>query len=122
MGGNMVRRLLEGGHKAIVYDPVPEAVQALVKQGAVGASSVVELTSRLSAPWTVWLMVPSGEITEKTIVELAANLASGDCIVDGGNSYYKDSTRRAVALSEENIYFLDVGTSGGIWGLKKDTA
>ncbi len=119
MGGNMARRLLNGGHKVIVFDPVPEAVQTLVKQGAVGASSIAELTSRLSAPRTVWLMVPAGEATESTVAEVAANLSAGDCIIDGGNSYYKDSMRRASVLSEKNIYFLDVGTSGGIWGLKE---
>ncbi len=119
MGGNMARRLLKGGHKVIVFDPMPEAVQALVKQGAVGASSIAELTSRLSAPRTVWLMVPAGEVAESTVAEVAANLSAGDCLIDGGNSYYKDSMRRASVLSEKNIYFLDVGTSGGIWGLKE---
>ena len=119
MGGNMARRLLKGGHKVIVFDPMPETVQALVKQGAVGTSSIAELTSRLSAPRTVWLMVPAGEVTESTVTEVAANLSAGDCLIDGGNSYYKDSMRRAAVLSEKNIYFLDVGTSGGIWGLKE---
>ena len=119
MGGNMARRLLDGGHKVIVFDPVPETVQTLVKQGAVGTSSIAELTSRLSAPRTVWLMVPAGEVTESTVAEVAANLSAGDCLIDGGNSYYKDSMRRASVLSEKNIYFLDVGTSGGIWGLKE---
>ena len=119
MGGNMARRLLDGGHKVIVFDPVPETVQTLVKQGAVGTSSIAELTSRLSAPRTVWLMVPAGEVTESTVAEVAANLSAGDCLIDGGNSYYKDSMRRAAVLSEKNIYFLDVGTSGGIWGLKE---
>ena len=119
MGGNMARRLLSGGHKVIVFDPVPEAVQTLVKQGAVGATSSAELTSKLSAPRTVWLMVPAGEVTESTVAEVAANLSAGDCLIDGGNSYYKDSMRRAAVLSEKNIYFLDVGTSGGIWGLKE---
>ena len=119
MGGNMARRLLSGGHKVIVFDPVPEAVQTLVKQGAVGATSSAELTSKLSAPRTVWLMVPAGEVTESTVAEVASHLSAGDCLIDGGNSYYKDSMRRAAVLSEKNIYFLDVGTSGGIWGLKE---
>ncbi len=114
MGGNMARRLLDGGHKVIVFDPVPETVQTLVKQGAVGTSSIAELTSKLSAPRTVWLMVPAGEVAESTVAEVAANLSAGDCLIDGGNSYYKDSMRRASVLSEKNIYFLDVGTSGGI--------
>lgn len=119
MGGNMARRLLNGGHKVIVFDPEPETVRTLVKQGAVGTSSIAELTSRLSAPRTVWLMVPAGEVAESTVAEVAANLSAGDCLIDGGNSYYKDSMRRAAVLSEKNIYFLDVGTSGGIWGLKE---
>ena len=119
MEGNMACRLLNGGHKVIVFDPVPEAVRTLVKQGAVGTSSIAELTSGLSAPRTVWLMVPAGEVTESTVAEVAANLSAGDCLIDGGNSYYKDSMRRASVLSEKNIYFLDVGTSGGIWGLKE---
>lgn len=119
MGGNMARRLLNGGHKVIVFDSVPETVQTLVKQGAVGVSSIAELTSRLSTPRMVWMMVPAGEVTESTVAEVAANLSAGDCIIDGGNSYYKDSMRRAAVLSKKNICFLDVGTSGGIWGLKE---
>ena len=119
MGGNMARRLLKGGHRVIVYDPVPEAVQAVVEQGAVGTTSIAELTSRLGAPRAVWLMVPAGETTEKTITEVATHLSAGDCLIDGGNSYYKDSMRRAAMLAERNLVFVDVGTSGGIWGLEK---
>ncbi|NQT05481.1 MAG: decarboxylating 6-phosphogluconate dehydrogenase [Dehalococcoidia bacterium] len=119
MGGDMVRRLLKGGHRVVVYDLVPEAVQALVEQGAAGTTSIAELTSRLGAPRTVWLMVPAGETTEETIAEMAAHLSAGDCLIDGGNSYYKDSMRRAAMLAEKNLFFLDVGTSGGIWGLEK---
>ncbi len=119
MGGNMARRLLKGGHRVIVYDSVPEAVQALVEQGAVGTTSIAELTSRLGTPRAVWLMVPAGEPTEKTIIEVATHLSAGDCMIDGGNSYYKDSMRRAAMLAERNLVFLDVGTSGGIWGLEE---
>ncbi len=119
MGGNMARRLLKGGHRVIVYDPAPEAVQALVEQGAVGTTSIAELTSRLGAPRAVWLMVPAGEPTEKTIIEAATHLSAGDCLIDGGNSYYKDSMRRAAMLVEKDLVFLDVGTSGGIWGLEE---
>lgn len=119
MGGNMARRLLKGGHRVIVYDPVPEAMQALVEQGAVGTTSIAELTSRLGAPRAVWLMVPAGETTEKTVTEAATYLSAGDCLIDGGNSYYKDSMRRAAMLAERNLGFLDVGTSGGIWGLEE---
>lgn len=119
MGGNMARRLLNGGHRVIVYDPVPEVVQALVEQGAVGTTSIAELTSRLGAPRAVWLMIPAGETTEKTIAEVATYLSAGDCLIDGGNSYYKDSMRRSAVLAEKNLFFLDVGTSGGIWGLER---
>ncbi len=119
MGGNMARRLLKGGHRVIVYDPAPEAMQALVEQGAVGTTSIAELTSRLGAPRAVWLMVPAGEPTEKTIIEVATHLSAGDCLIDGGNSYYKDSMRRAAMLVEKDLVFLDVGTSGGIWGLEE---
>ena len=118
MGGNMARRLLEGGHRLVVYDPVPEAVHALVKQGAIGASSIAELASKLNTPCAVWLMVPAGEATDKAITEVAEYLSPGDVIVDGGNSYYKDSMRRAASLGEKKIFFFHVGTSGGIWGLK----
>ncbi len=119
MGGNMARRLLNGGHRVVVYDPVTEAAQALVEQGAVGTTSIAELISRLGAPRAVWLMVPAGETTEKTITEAATHLSTGDCLIDGGNSYYKDSMRRAAMLAERNLFFLDVGTSGGIWGLEE---
>lgn len=117
MGGNMVQRLLQGGHRAVVYDPRPEAVEALVRQGAVGASSVADLASKLTPPRAVWVMVPPGEPTEDAISKAADALSPGDIVIDGGNSNYKDSQRRAAALRERGIAFLDVGTSGGIWGL-----
>jgi 6-phosphogluconate dehydrogenase len=119
MGGNMTRRLLAGGHRLVVYDPLAEAVQALVEQGAVGASSIEALVAELSSPRAIWLMVPAGAVTENTIDNLAGCLAGGDSIIDGGNSNYKDSARRAAALAEKNIFFLDAGTSGGIWGLQE---
>ena len=119
MGGNMTLRLLGGGHRIIVYDPVKEAVETMVAQSAIGATSIAELVKKLSPPRAVWVMVPSGEPTESTIKALSAELSNGDVILDGGNSNYKDSMRRAVALSEKDIAFLDVGTSGGIWGLKE---
>jgi 6-phosphogluconate dehydrogenase len=119
MGGNMARRLLSDGHHLIVYDRAPEAVQALMKQGAIGVASIAELTSNLTAPRAVWVMVPAGETTEETITGVADHLSAGDCVVDGGNSYYKDSMRRAAMLAERNLGFLDVGTSGGIRGLEK---
>ena len=119
MGGNMTRRLLAGGHRVVVYDPVAKAVQALVKQGAIGASSIAELVAQLASPRGIWLMVPSGEPMESTINGVANYLSPGDIIIDGGNSNYKDSMRRAAALAEKKLLFLDVGTSGGIWGLKE---
>ena len=119
MGSNMARRLLGGGHRVVVYDPLKEAREAVVELGAIGATSIADLIERLSRPRAVWLMVPSGEPTESTINTLAANLSVSDIIIDGGNSNYKDSRRRAATLSEKGIIFLDVGTSGGIWGLKE---
>ncbi len=119
MGSNMARRLLAGGHHVVVYDPINQAVETMVEQGAVGATSIAELARKLTRPRPVWIMVPSGEPTESTINALAAELSPGDIIIDGGNSNYKDSMRRAAALSEKGVVFLDVGTSGGIWGLKE---
>ncbi len=112
MGSNMARRLLGGEHHVVVYDPIKEAVKALVEQGAVGAISIAELVGKLTPPRTVWLMVPSGDPTENTVNTLAAELSPGDIIIDGGNSNYKDSRRRASVLSEKGLIFLDVGTSG----------
>ncbi len=119
MGGNMVQRLLGGGHRVVVYDPREEAVQALVQQGAVGASSIADLVSKLTSPRAVWVMVPAGEPTESTIKGVAEALSEGDAVIDGGNSNYKDSMRRAASLGEKGLKFLDAGTSGGIWGLKE---
>ena len=119
MGSNMVKRLLGGGHRVAVYDPVKETVEAMVGQGAVGATSISDLAQKLAKPCAVWLMVPAGEPTENTVQAVAAELASNDIVIDGGNSYYKDSMRRGATLSEEGIIFLDVGTSGGIWGLSE---
>ena len=104
MGGNMARRLLTGGHHVVV-DPVSEAVQALVKQGAVGTSSIVQLVAKLTSPRAVGLMVPAGEVTENTINDVANYLSPGDIILDGGNSNYKDSRRRAVALTAKISFF-----------------
>src|SRR4051794_8567040 len=106
MGANMARRLMRDGHRIGAYDVNPEAVKALEADGAEGALSPEELASKLEAPRSVWVMVPAGEITEKTIDGLAAVLASGDAIVDGGNSYYRDDIRRAQALAEKGIDFV----------------
>ena len=119
MGSNMARRLLDGSHRVVVYDPIKEAIEALVAQGATGSVSITNLVEKLAPPRAIWLMVPSGEPTESTIDTVAAELSQGDVVIDGGNSNYKDSVRRASALLEKGIKFLDAGTSGGIWGLKE---
>ena len=119
MGGNMAQRLLAGGHRVVAYDPRPEAVEALAHHGAVGAPSIEHLAGKLAAPRAVWIMVPSGEPTENTVNQVADALSQGDAIIDGGNSNYKDSVRRASTLKEKGISSLDAGTSGGIWGLKE---
>ncbi len=119
MGGNMVRRLLRGGHHCVVFDRAPEAVAELAKEGAVGASSLADLAAKLDAPRTVWLMLPAGEITEGTIGALAGHLEAGDAVIDGGNSYFKDDVRRGGELAGKGIHYLDAGTSGGIWGLER---
>ena len=117
MGGNMVQRLLRGGHRIVACDRSSEAVAASATQGAVGASSPEDMVARLAPPRAVWVMVPSGQPTEDTIDSLIPLLAAGDAILEGGNSNYKDSMRRAEKLAGHGIDFLDVGTSGGIWGL-----
>ncbi len=119
MGSNMAQRLQARGHQLVVYDPVEETVQAMIDRGAVGATSVADLAGKLARPRAVWLMVPSGESTENTTNTLADELSPDDIIIDGGNSNYKDIRRRAAALAEKGLIFLDVGTSGGIWGLKE---
>jgi 6-phosphogluconate dehydrogenase len=119
MGANMARRLMGDGHRCVVFDLNPDAVSALASEGAEGASSLQELASKLSAPRSVWVMVPAGEITEKTVGDVAAALEPGDAIVDGGNSYYRDDIRRAGMLEERGIDFVDCGTSGGVFGLDR---
>ena len=119
MGGNMAERLVRGGHTVVAYDPIPEAVTAAEGKGASGAVSVEDLVERLSAPRAVWVMVPAGQPTEQTVQALSTELSSGDTVIDGGNSNYKDSVRRAALLEAKGIHWLDVGTSGGIWGLKE---
>ncbi|HVY77260.1 MAG TPA: decarboxylating 6-phosphogluconate dehydrogenase [Solirubrobacterales bacterium] len=119
MGANMARRLMRDGHRIVAYDVNPDAVSELAGQGADGASSLAELAAKLSAPRSVWVMVPAGEITEKTIEDLAAVLEPGDAIVDGGNSYYRDDIRRAEKLRGQQLDFVDCGTSGGVFGLER---
>ncbi|APH56668.1 6-phosphogluconate dehydrogenase [Granulibacter bethesdensis] len=119
MGGNIVRRLMRDGHKTVVYDRAADVVSKLSDEGATGASSLSDLVSKLDAPRTVWVMLPAGEITEATITELSSLLSSDDVIIDGGNTFYKDDIRRAKSLREKGIHYVDVGTSGGVWGLER---
>jgi 6-phosphogluconate dehydrogenase len=115
----MARRLMRDGHRVVAYDVNADAVSELAGEGAEGASSLADLASKLEAPRAVWVMVPSGEITEKTIEQVAAELEAGDAIVDGGNSYYRDDIRRAEKLRKGDIDFVDCGTSGGVHGLDR---
>lgn len=117
MGANMTTRLLRDGHRVVVYDLNEEAIQGAEEDGAEGARDLRDLVEKLEGPRAVWVMVPAGGPTESTVDELASLLATGDIVIDGGNSNYKDSMRRAATLQEKGIYFVDVGTSGGIWGL-----
>jgi 6-phosphogluconate dehydrogenase len=117
MGGNMATRLLQGKHAVVVHDLSEEAIARAEAEGATGARSLGELVAALPAPRAVWIMVPAGPPTEATVEAVAALLARGDVIVDGGNSNYKDSQRRAASLAPRGIHFVDVGTSGGVWGL-----
>ena len=119
MGGNIVRRLMKHGHSAVVYDKDPKAVAALAAEGAAGGSSVQDFVAKLERPRTAWVMLPAGKITEATIDELTKWMESGDVIIDGGNSFWQDDVRRGTALRERGIYYLDVGTSGGVWGIER---
>jgi 6-phosphogluconate dehydrogenase len=119
MGANIVRRLMRGGHECVVFDRNPESVKQLGSEGAVGATSLGEFIGKLTKPRTAWVMVPAGDPTEQTVMALAERMEAGDIIIDGGNSYYKDDVRRAKALKEKGIRYVDVGTSGGVWGLER---
>ena len=119
MGGNIVRRLMRDGHECVVHDVDVKAIAQLTAEGAVGAASIDELVAQLGAPRAVWLMLPHGNITEDTITLLASKLSAGDVIIDGGNSFYQDDVRRAEQLAANGIHYLDVGTSGGVWGLER---
>ena len=118
MGANMVRRLMRAGHECVVYDISADAVAALVKEGAVGAASMEEFVSKLSKPRAAWLMLPAA-ITRKIAGEVAALMDEGDTVIDGGNSYYHDAVDQAAELAKKGIDFVDVGTSGGVWGLDR---
>jgi 6-phosphogluconate dehydrogenase len=119
MGGNMVRRLMRGGHQCAVFDLSPANVSQLAGEGAVGAASMEEFVKSLTKPRAAWVMVPSGAATESTVMKLASLMEPGDTIIDGGNSYYKDDVRRAGLLKPKGIHYVDVGTSGGVWGIDR---
>ena len=119
MGGNIVRRLLRDGHKAVVFDQSPEAVKALVEAGAVGADSLEDFVRKLDVPRAAWVMLPAGAITEATVKTLGGLMQADDVIIDGGNSFYGDDVRRAGELKDRGIHYVDVGTSGGVWGLER---
>ncbi|KAB1071792.1 phosphogluconate dehydrogenase (NAD(+)-dependent, decarboxylating) [Methylobacterium planeticum] len=119
MGGNIVRRLLQNGHEAVVFDQNPQAVAALVEEGATGADSLEDFVARLAPPRAAWVMLPAGEITEATVGRLGSLMQPDDVIIDGGNSFYKDDLRRAAELRQTGIHYVDVGTSGGVWGLER---
>jgi 6-phosphogluconate dehydrogenase len=119
MGGNIVQRLQRHGHSCVVYDRSAEAIAALTKKGANGSTGLKDLASKLTAPRAIWLMLPAGEATEDAVTELRGTLQSGDIVIDGGNSFYKDDVRRARSLREKGIHYVDAGTSGGVWGLDR---
>ena len=119
MGANMVRRLMRGGHQCVVFDLNPENVKQLADEGATGSGSMADFLKPLTKPKIVWVMVPSGDPTEQTVMELAKGMEAGDILIDGGNSYFKDDVRRAKVLQERGIHYMDVGTSGGVWGLER---
>jgi 6-phosphogluconate dehydrogenase len=119
MGGNMSERCMRGGHEMVVYDRNAQTVASYVAKGAVGAMSVADLVSKLRPPKAVWLMLPAGAVTEAGVDELSGLLQPGDIVIDGGNSMFKDDVRRAKALKAKGIHYVDVGTSGGIWGLDR---
>src|SRR6204780_3816486 len=119
MGANMTRRLMRDGHQLVVSDLSADAVKQLAGEGAGGSSSLEDLVAKLTPPRAVWIMVPAGGPTEATVQKLAQHMQAGDAIIDGGNSYFKDDVRRANELKAKGISYIDVGTSGGVWGLER---
>jgi 6-phosphogluconate dehydrogenase len=119
MGGNMTLRCLANDHQMVVYDQHPETVASYVAQGATGATSIADLIRQLHPPKAVWIMLPAGDVTETAVREISQQLQAGDIIIDGGNSMFKDDVRRAKTLHEAGIHYVDVGTSGGVWGVER---
>jgi 6-phosphogluconate dehydrogenase len=119
MGGNMVRRLMRSGHQCVVSDLSPQNVAELAKEGATGSASLDDFVAKLAKPRAAWIMVPAGDPTEQTVNALAGRFEAGDTIIDGGNSYFKDDVRRSQKLKDRGIHYIDVGTSGGVWGLER---
>src|SRR5215471_18464889 len=119
MGANMTRRLLRGGHTVVVSDLSADAVKGLAGEGATASASLDDLIKKLTPPRAVWIMVPAGGPTEQTVQLLASQLSAGDTIIDGGNSFFKDDVRRAQQCQPKGIHYVDVGTSGGVWGLER---
>ncbi len=119
MGGNIARRLKRAGHEIVVFDVSKDAVEKLAGEGMTGSASLDDLREKLKAPRSIWVMLPSGKITEDTIADLGEHLEAGDTIIDGGNTFYKDDIRRAKELQAKDIHYVDVGTSGGVWGLDR---
>jgi 6-phosphogluconate dehydrogenase len=119
MGGNIVRRLMRDGHSCVVYDKSPQAVAQLAGEGAQGSGDLAQFVAQLEKPRAIWVMLPAGAITEATVVELGGLLAAGDIVIDGGNSFYQDDIRHAKLLAPKGIRYVDVGTSGGVWGLER---
>ena len=119
MGGSMVRRLMRSGHACVVFDRDPETVRELAGEGAIGAGTLVDVIAKLEAPRIIWLMLPAGEVTSATVNELATLLSPGDIVIDGGNSFWKDDLLRARTLRQNGVHYLDVGVSGGVWGLER---
>ncbi len=119
MGGNMARRLMRGGHEVVAFATDPAAVKQLAGEGAKGATTLDELVEKLRKPRTAWAMVPAGAVTEQVVMDLAKRMEPGDTIIDGGNSFYKDDVRRMKVLREQGIHYVDVGTSGGVWGIER---
>ena len=119
MGGNMVRRLMKAGHECVVFDHSQEAVDKLAREGATGAPTLDDFAAKLTGPKAAWVMVPAGGPTEATVQELSQRFGRGDVIIDGGNSFYKDDVRRAATIHPKGIHYVDVGTSGGVWGIDR---